>query len=45
MDRRDVLGWLSAGAAAGCLDLLSGPARAAQPGPSRRRPPPADCPR
>ena len=26
MDRRDVLGWLSAGAAAGCLDLFSGPA-------------------
>src|SRR5262245_38648366 len=33
MERRDVLGWLSAGAAAGCLDLLSAPARAGQPAP------------
>ena len=33
MDRRDVLGWLSAGAAAGGLGLFSGPARAAQPKP------------
>src|SRR5438067_877311 len=34
MDRRNVLGWLSAGAAAGCIDLFSrqaSPVRAAQP--------------
>ena len=43
MDRRDVLGWLSAGAAAGCLDMFSGPAPAASPRPSRRRQRPADC--
>src|SRR5262245_61317786 len=30
MDRRDVLGWLSAGAAAGCLDLISRQAPLAQ---------------
>ncbi len=33
MKRRDVLGCLSAGAAAGCFDLLSGQAPAAQPKP------------
>ena len=33
MKRRDVLGCLSAGAAAGCFDLLSGRAPAAQPKP------------
>src|SRR5947209_1325948 len=31
MDRRDVLGWLSAGAAAGGLGLFARPARAGQP--------------
>ena len=45
MDRRDVLGWLSAGAAAGCLDMFSEPAARASPRPSRRRPRPTDCPR
>src|SRR5262249_11903658 len=34
MDRRDVLGWLSAGAATGGLGFLSGPARADQPQPT-----------
>jgi mannonate dehydratase len=33
MQRRDLLGWLSAGAAAGGLGFLAGPARAGQPGP------------
>src|SRR5262249_32839939 len=32
-NRRDALGWLSAGAAAGCLDLMSGQTHAAQPKP------------
>ncbi len=45
MDRRDVLGWLSAGAAAGCLDLFSGPAARPSPSPSRRPRGPAVCPR
>jgi hypothetical protein len=41
MDRRDVLCWLSAGAAAGCSHLVSSPssalAQAAQPKPESQR--------
>jgi mannonate dehydratase len=39
MDRRDVLSWLSAGAAAGCLDLVSPRARAAQAAQSKSESP------
>src|SRR5262249_47636713 len=38
MDRRDLLGWLSAGAATGGLGFLSGPARAEQPTPESTSP-------
>ena len=45
MDRRDLLGLLSAGAAAGLGSLAARPVGAAQPEPKKRRVRSAACPR